>query len=126
MAELAIQPGELPRGEGAAEAKRKPKSKFGVGFWILVFFAFLKDTTDFLLNLSVVGAPLTVATGFVMNTIVGLYLWAVGVRPTATKVATFGVSFIIDVFPGTSFIPATTFNLLFIRYLENLEQRPEQ
>ena len=126
MAELATNHGEPPPGEGTAGAKRKPKSKFGVGFWILVFFAILKDITDFLLNLTVVLSPLTIATGFLMNTVVALYLWFVGIRPTVTKVATFGISFIIDVFPGTSFIPATTFNLLFTRYLENLGQRLEQ
>lgn len=117
----------IPRRFGANDPRYdKRPSKFGAGFWVLLFFALAKDATDFLLNLTVVLSPLTVITGFFMNMVVGLYFWYVGVRPTVAKVATFGVSFIIDVMPVTSFLPATTLNLLFIRYLENLDLRREK
>lgn len=121
--ELTINPGELPQEQ--APVKEKKKSKFGPGFWIIFFFAVIKDITDILLNLTVILSPVTTFTTFLMNAILLFYFFFVGVSANTRQVATFGISFIIDLIPGLNLFPLTTVNLFAIRTMEDRISNPK-
>lgn len=112
-----MNPDEIPQQK--PPIAEKGQSKFGVGFWILIIFAVLKDLTDIIFTLTVVLMPITSFTGFLMNAAIAMYFFFIGVKPDTKKVATFISSSIIDMLPGAGILPMTTFNLLFIRFLEN-------
>ncbi|MBX4216191.1 hypothetical protein KW797_04560 [Candidatus Parcubacteria bacterium] len=117
MADIVAMPGGMP--EESREGDKKRPSRFGMGFYIILTLAVLKDLSDILLDLTVIGAPITSFSTIIMDMIVVAYLFMIGVKPSAGKVATFAGSFILDVVPGLSFLPMTTLNLYFIRYLDD-------
>ncbi len=99
------------------------KSKFGVGFYIMLVFAIIKDISDVFFSFTVILAWIPPITGIIMNIIIGSYFFFVGVSLNGRKLATFGASFIIEMIPFGGILPMTTINLVAIRMMENVSEK---
>jgi len=107
------------RAAGARGKASAPKKMTGPGFYMVVGIAIVKDLLDVFLNVSVVLSVVVIATGLLISFIVAFYLFYVGVKPSAKKVAVYAVSAIIELIPFLSIIPTFAFTLFIIRALEN-------
>lgn len=103
--------------------KQKEPSRFGVGFYVLLVCAVIKDVSDILLNLTIIFSWVTSFTGAIMSMAIWSYLFMSGIKMNASKLATTAISSIIDIVPGFSALPMTTLNLLAIRFLDWSEQK---
>jgi len=108
------------RAEGArGKASAPPKKMTGVGFYMVVALALIKDTFDIIADISILLSILTFFTGLLISYIVWFYLFYNGVKLDSRKLATFAVSAIIEVIPLVNIIPTFTITLFVIRELEN-------
>lgn len=105
-----------------APAQKEP-SKMGVGFYVLLVCAVIKDLTDILLNLTIIFSWVTSFTGAIMTMAIWSYLFLSGIKMNASKLATTAISSIIDMVPGFSALPMTTLNLLAIRFIDWAESK---
>ena len=101
----------------------KKQNKFGVGFYIILVFAIIKDISDVLFVLTVALAWIPPITGIIMNIVIGFYFFFIGVSLNRRKLATFGASFIIEMIPFGGILPMTTINLVAIRMMENVSEK---
>ena len=97
------------------------KKMTGVGFYMVLFGVFLNDLVGIVADLSVILFFVAVITGIVVQGIVALYLFWNGVKLSERKLASFLISFIIEVIPFVNLLPAGTVNLIAIRAIENSE-----
>lgn len=104
-----------------AKVQRDPAKKkmTGIGFWLVVGIALMKDGLDIILNLSVFLIFLVIPLSFLFLFMTFMYLYLEGVKMDNRKLATIIISFIVDMLPLLSIIPAFTFSLFIIRFLEN-------
>jgi len=86
------------RGKASAPEKKMT----GVGFYMIVGIAAVKDLLDMFLNISVVLSIVVIGTGLLISFIVAFYLFYVGVKPSVKKLATFTISAIIELIPFLS------------------------
>ncbi len=106
-----------------SQKKEGPPAKkmTGVGFYMVLFGVFLNDLVGIVADLSVILFFVAVITGIVVQGIVALYLFWNGVKLSERKLASFLISFIIEVIPFVNLLPAGTVNLIAIRAIENSE-----
>ena len=117
------QAGEETQSERESiQKKSSPEKKMtGVGFYLVLSTVVLNDLVGLIADLSVVLFFVAVITGIIVQGIVALYLFWNGVKLSERKLASFLVSFIIEVIPFVNLLPAGTVNLLAIRAIENSE-----
>lgn len=103
------------------ETPRDPAKKkmTGVSFWIMVGVALMKDSLDLILNFSVFLIFLVIPLSFLFMFVTFMYLYLEGVKMDSRKIATIVISFLVDMLPLISMLPAFTLSLFIIRYLEN-------
>jgi len=108
------------RAAGARGKESAPPQKLtGVGFYMIVGLALIKDVSDIAADLSVFLSVVTILTGITISFIVWFYLFYNGVKIDSRKLATFLISAIIEIIPFLNIIPTFTFTLFFIREMEN-------
>lgn len=116
------------------------QKKLGAGFWIIVLVAMVLDISDVFSQ--IVGALLTFSTvlspaGFlveafswgtdlVFGSIIAMYLFMGGVRPSTRNVATVALSIFIELVPLLGILPMETIMLFVIRHFHNKEVREVQ
>ena len=106
------------------EAKpQKKQSKFGVGFYIVLVFAIIKDVSDVLFSLTIILAWIPPITGILMGVILYSYFFFIGVSLNGRKLATFAVSSIIEVVPFGGALPMATITLVAIRAMEGASEK---
>ncbi len=99
--------------------KTQEKKMTGVGFYMIVGIAIIKDLVD-LIDLTGIGVILTSILGFFIDFIVWFYFFYTGVKYyEGRKLATFLISAIIEIIPGLNILPTFSFTLFIIRALEN-------
>jgi len=111
------------RKRGRKISEKEPEKKLaGVGFWMMVTLAIIKDSSDLLLTPSFFLVPLTIILTILISFIIFFYLFYNGVNFTSKVLARLAICFIIELIPFVNaLIPATTMSLFFIRTLENNE-----
>lgn len=109
--------------------------KLGAGFWIIVLVAAVLDMSDVfsqtlgaLFSFSVVFSPLGFLLEFfswgvdlVFGSIIAMYLFVGGVRPSTRNIATIVISMFIEFIPLLGILPMETIMLFVIRYYHNKE-----
>lgn len=108
----------------ASASKTSVKKKLsGPIFWLMIFFALIKDVSDIILTISFLLSILIIPLGIVVSFTLMLYYFFNGVKPTMGKAATVVITAIIEFLPFVSLLPTTTLSLLIIRYLTNKEAK---
>ncbi|OGZ04317.1 MAG: hypothetical protein A2648_01055 [Candidatus Lloydbacteria bacterium RIFCSPHIGHO2_01_FULL_41_20] len=105
------------------EEKPKKKSKFGVGFYIVLVFAIIKDISDIVFTAFVFTSPLTIVTGALMSMVLWAYFFFIGVSLNGRKLATFAITAIIEVIPLFGVLPMAAINLTAIRIMESASEK---
>lgn len=105
------------------ENKPKKKSKFGVGFYIVLVFAIIKDISDIVFTALMFTAPLTTITGAIMSMVLWAYFFFIGVSLNGRKLATFAITAIIEVIPLFGALPMATINLTAVRIMEGASEK---
>ena len=100
------------------EQKDSPKMT-GVGFFVIICVALLKDFLDILLNFSVLLILLVIPVSIFISFIIFIYFYMEGVKMDSRKIATMVVGFFLDALPIFSIFPTFTLTVFFIRWLEN-------
>jgi len=102
------------------------KKLTGVGFYMVVMLAIIKDISDIFLNLSIVFSFFVIFSGLIISFIVFFYLFLNNVdfitKYGSKKLVILITSFIIEIVPFLSIIPVFTFTLFLIKAIENNEQ----
>lgn len=101
-------------GEGTVRKKMT-----GVGFYLIVGIAALKDLMDAVLDATVILSILTFVFSIIASAIIFTYLYSNGVRFTDRKLATFAAGFVVELVPFLNILPASVIMLFVIRELEN-------
>jgi|GEM_PF-6829229 len=116
MADIIAMPGGMPVKESG---NAQPKTKFGAGFWILLTLTILHDIFALACLITVYLAWIPPITSFIMNGIVGIYLYVfVGISLNSRKMVSYGASFIIG-----EMVPTSTINLVLARFIDILDER---
>ena len=96
-----------------------PKKLGGVGFYVIVMFAVLKDMLDVIENLTIILSILSTLTTFLIYIVIWCYLFFSNVgfvdKFAARKLA-------VLVIPFLNIVPATTIGLFVLRTIENRER----
>ena len=103
-----------------------PKKLGGVGFYVIVMFAVLKDMLDVIENLTIILSILRTLTTFLIYIVIWCYLFFSNVgfvdKFAARKLAVLVIPFIIELIPFLNIVPATTIGLFVLRTIENRER----
>ena len=106
------------RGTQAPQDKKHKARLSGVGYWVILCLAIIKDISDLVFTLTIFLAPLGSFTSLFVNAIIFIYLHLKGVRINGRNVSLGGAIVIGEITPILNIFGFTTLGLIAIRYLE--------
>lgn len=106
----------------AKEKEEREKKISGMGFWVIVFLALIKDAADALLTASVYLSVVSTILSVFVVCIVTFYFYYNDVALMSTrKLATYLIAVVVELIPFLAAFPAFTMMVIAVRLIENNE-----